>query len=192
MKIKFTKERAIKIDKEKEKIEKLLKLTKLSEINDEDNPTYTFSSLNFQQVKLVHLIILDGYLQIDAKMSILINDFFFDYCQNDYDRVEEISNSNKFKVFQKKVLNQMPFLRKVSILKEHMKLSKEIIKIIEKINDLRNAITHSLVPKNLGVERATYKKKSIYEIDTAEKISEDIDSVMKILQKKFVLSFDEK
>lgn len=181
-----------KVNKHKNEIRKLKELNGLNDILDtSEKNTYTFSQLEGQKRQLITVLILNSYLQIDAKMSILVANFFFHHCSKEWEVVQKVVNSKEFLVFSKKLLNEMPFLRKVSVIKEFVVIPKDTLTTINKLNDLRNAIAHSLMPEQLGEERVKYKGKLIFTLTGAKLIKQDVGKVMSFLQKNFVKAFDD-
>ncbi len=169
-----------------------MELNGLDDILDtSEKNTYTFSRLEGQKRQLITVLILGAYLQIDAKMSILVANFFFHHCSKEWEVVQKVTNSKEFLVFSKKLLNEMPFLRKISIIKEFVSIPKEMLTTINKLNDLRNAIAHSAIPEQLGEDRVKYKGKLIFSLLGAKLIKQDVKKVMSFLQKNFVRAFED-
>jgi len=178
-----------KINKRIKEVEWFFKLSGLSSLRDKTEDIMIFPNLESQQKQLVNNIILNTYLQINSKLDILISNFFFNHCQNNYEPVVEITTSDRFRVFQSHILDEMPFLRKLSILKTYTIIPKEIIKNIEKINDLRNAVAHSLIPEKLRNDRTLYLGKSIYTKEGIKLFYKEAGRTLGFLQKEFVKCF---
>jgi len=178
-----------KINKRIKEVEWFFELSGLGSLKEKSEGIMIFPNLDSQQRQLVNNIILNTYLQINSKFDILVSNFFFNHCQNNYEPVVEITTSDRFKVFQSYILDEMPFLRKLSILKTFITIPKEVIKNIEKINDLRNAIAHSLIPEKLRNDRTLYSGKSIYTKDGIKVFDKESRKTLNFLQKEFVKCF---
>ncbi len=178
-----------KINKRIKEVEWFIELSGLGSLKNKTKDIMIFSNLDGQQKQLVNNIILNTYLQINLKLDILVSNFFFNHCQNNYEPVVEITTSNRFKVFQSYILDEMPFLRKLSILKTFTVIPKEVIKNIEKINDLRNAVAHSLIPEKLKNDRTLYSGKSIYTKEGINLFNKEVRITLNFLQKEFVECF---
>ena len=182
-----------KIKKQQAELERIHKLAGLKKIKvwRKDKRTRVLSDLEGQKRRLITMIVLDSYLQIDNKMGILITNFFFNHCQKIDKVVQKITSSSEFKVFQSSILNEMPFMRKISTLKKIIDVPKYITADINRINDLRNAIAHSLIPETLENDRTSYKRKSIFSIEGVETLDKDTEKIMSFLQNHFVQAFEE-
>ncbi|HRY62236.1 MAG TPA: hypothetical protein P5056_00460 [Candidatus Paceibacterota bacterium] len=179
-----------RIKKEQKDIQELLKIASLNELTDTGSDNiYTFAHLGGQRQKLIRMMVLETYLQIDTKMNILIANFFFHHCQDDCEEVQKITTSKEFIVFSEKILNEMPFLRKVSSIKSFIFVPKKIVTDLNKLNDLRNAMAHALIPENLGTERVTYKGKSIFTLEGVRSFNKDMKSILSFLQRYFIQAF---
>ena len=102
----------------------------------------------------------------------------------------EIVNLREYSLFTKEILLEMPFMRKVSITKQIIEIPKNILSNINKINDIRNAITHTLTPEQLKNKRVLYNKKNIYEINTIVEFNKDYKKTSDFLQKLFEDGFE--
>lgn len=175
----------------KKSLESIFVLAGLGKIKSKSklDKLYFNANLEAQKRQLIRMMILESYLQIDAKIGILITNFFFSHCNNNYEIMQKITSSEQFKAFQDKILYEMPFLRKVSILKSFTTVPKVISSDIYKINDLRNAIAHALIPELLGQERITYKGESIFSVRGAKTFDGDVAKVMEFLQAHFEEAF---
>ncbi len=183
-------QREKKINKDQLEIDSLLKLVNLQKITDKGpSDIYTFTNLEGQKRQLIRMMILESYLQIDAKMSILVTDFLFHHCQDKHEDMVKITNSKEYLVFTDKLLKEMPFIRKVVVIKGFIAVPSDITSNLNKINDLRNAIAHSLIPENLGNERVLYKGKKVFSLEGAKLFNKDVSKIMTYLQKHFVQAF---
>lgn len=182
------------LDKKVEKLQKevdiLMSLAGLGRVEVDTSLIQALSDLGAQKRMIIRMMVLEGYLQIDNKMSILIADFFFKYVGSDDDEIERIATSDEFIVFEKKILNEMPFLRKVAVIEGFITLPKNIKSDIGKINDIRNAIAHALVPEKLGKHRVEYKGKLLFSLEGAEQFNKDIDNIMSFFQDYFLKTFE--
>lgn len=141
--------------------------------------------LDGRQKEITRNMVINYYLQIDLKFNILIANYFFGHCVDDYDEVVKITKSKKFILFDSCVLEEMPFLKKFRLLKEIIEIPKEIKGDIEKINDLRNAVSHAFIPEKLKNNRTLYKTKSIFTLEGLKKFNDDMGVVFEFLQKHF-------
>jgi hypothetical protein len=183
--------RETKINKDQKEIGNLLKIVGLEKIEDGGpRDIYTFTNLEGQKRRLIRMMILEDYLQIDSKMSILVTDFLFHHCQKEYEDMLKVTTSKEYLVFTDKLLKEMPFLRKVAVIKGFLSVPSDIVSGLNKINDLRNAIAHALIPESLGEERVLYKGELIFSLKGAKLFNKDTTKIMTYLQKHFTQAFE--
>ncbi len=185
------KNQELKIKKLKEELKEVFKIANLKKIdakniNEDDR---IFQKIQTQKRALINKIILDDYLWIDSRLNILIKNFFFKSLTEDHEFLMNVVDSREYKIFDSEILMEMPFMRKVSILKQIINIPKNITSNINKINNLRNAITHTLVPQRLSGGRTLYDKRDIYEVDTIIKFEKDFVKTSDFLQKLFMEGF---
>jgi hypothetical protein len=185
------KNQELKIKKLKEELKEVFKIANLKKIdakniNEDDR---IFQKIQTQKRVLINKIILDDYLWIDSRLNILIKNFFFKSLTEDHEFLMNVVDSREYKIFDSEILMEMPFMRKVSILKQIINIPKNITSNINKINNLRNAITHTLVPQRLSGGRTLYDKRDIYEVDTIIKFEKDFVKTSDFLQKLFMEGF---
>jgi hypothetical protein len=185
------KKQELKIKKLKEELKEVFKIANLKKIdakniNEDDR---IFQKIQTQKRALINKIILDDYLWIDSRLNILIKNFFFKSLTEDHEFLMNVVDSREYKIFDSEILMEMPFMRKVSILKQVINIPKNITSNINKINNLRNAITHTLVPQRLSGGRTLYDKRDIYEVDTIIKFEKDFVKTSDFLQKLFMEGF---
>lgn len=184
-----------KIDALQTELDEVMELAGLKKIEIPEDLTKPFITIlpdiEKQKRRIITMMVLGEYLQIDSKMSVLVTNFFFKHCQGTtWEAVQAIVETQEFIVFQSKIVNEMPFLRKLSILKEIYEVPKDIISKINKCNDLRNAIAHSLVPENLEHNRTLYNEQSIFTNAGIKAFITDVQLVMDFLQNHFIEAFE--
>lgn len=184
-----------KIEASQMELDEVMELAGLKKIEVPEDLLKPFITIlpdiNNQKKKIITMMVLGEYLQIDSKMSVLVTNFFFRHCQGTtWEAVQAIVTTHEFEVFQAKIVNEMPFLRKLSILKEIYDIPKDIVSKVNKLNDLRNAIAHSLVPENLEHNRTLYNEQSIFTNDGIKVFLTDVQSVMDFLQNHFIEAFE--
>ena len=184
-----------KIDALQAELDEVMELAGLKKIEIPEDLTKPFITIlpdiEKQKRRIITMMVLGEYLQIDSKMSVLVTNFFFKHCQGTtWEAVQAIVETQEFIVFQTKIVNEMPFLRKLSILKEIYDVPKDIISKINKCNDLRNAIAHSLVPENLEHNRTLYNEQSIFTNAGIKAFITDVQLVMDFLQNHFIEAFE--
>ncbi len=184
-----------KIDVLQAELDEVMELAGLKKIEIPEDLTKPFITIlpdiEKQKRTIITMMVLGEYLQIDSKMSVLVTNFFFKHCQGTtWEAVQAIVETQEFIVFQSKIVNEMPFLRKLSILKEIYEVPKDIVSKINKCNDLRNAIAHSLVPENLEHNRTLYNEQSIFTNAGIKAFVTDVQLVMDFLQHHFIEAFE--
>lgn len=183
-----------KIDALQAELDEVIELAGLKKIEIPEDLTKPYITIlpdiEKQKRRIITMMVLGEYLQIDSKMSVLVTNFFFKHCQGTWEATQSIVETTEFEVFQKKIVNEMPFLRKLSILKEIYEIPKDIVSKVNKVNDLRNAIAHSLVPENLEHNRTLYNEQSIFTNAGIKAFLTDVQSVMDFLQNHFLEAFE--
>ena len=87
--------------------------------------------------------------------------------------------TKKFRLFNYHVIEQLSLMPKLKFVKSLSGLPKAIYADIERLNDLRNALAHSLWPENLKRYRpmATWKGKSIFTADGLVAFDDDMAKI---------------
>jgi hypothetical protein len=85
-------------------------------------------------------------------------------------------------MFNYHVLEGMPLLRKLALVKEYHDIPKPIEEIIVLTNTIRNAVAHSFFPMNKRdfkkTGKVTYKGKDIFTLDGLKRFDDDINKAV--------------
>ncbi|MFI5153957.1 MAG: hypothetical protein ACHQET_11525, partial [Chitinophagales bacterium] len=92
--------------------------------------------------------------------------------------------TKRFKNFNYYILERIYLLNKLDLVKEIVKVPRNIENSIRAINDLRNGLAHSFFPENLRRNKPLYKGKSIYTTEGIQKLQEDNLEISNFLFKK--------
>jgi hypothetical protein len=93
-------------------------------------------------------------------------------------------HTKKFKYFNYYIIEKLYLLNKLDLVKNILKIPREIESAIKRINDLRNGLAHSFFPENLRRNKPTYKDKSIYSIEGLKLFEEDRGKINDFFFKK--------
>lgn len=180
----------VHIDKAYKDLGKVLSILGKDSWNGKVSSYRNASDVVWHQKAVIHSVILSDYLEMNSKFDTLILNYFFNHCQNSYEDTIKKTGAEEFKIFQVEILESMPFLRKFTIIKRFVEVPSDMKKNVEKLNDLRNAIAHHMLPEKLKDNRVIYKKKLIYNLDGLKCYHEDIIKTFDFFQNLFYEAFE--
>ena len=143
------------------------------EIKQLDKDAIT-STLDITKRQIVRGYVVDCYVLIDEFLNIILCNYYFGRKDFQY-----LWRTKKFKRFNYYFLEEVSTRAKLKHVKEIKKIPKNILSIILKIIDVRNALAHSFFPENLKKLKPVYKGKDIFTLEGLKLLSEDMDKITK-------------
>src|SRR5262245_56030087 len=115
--------------------------------------------------KLVRGEIVSKYTVIDEYLTMIICDYYFPRALDEYTYRNAWKNK-RFVIFNHRIMEELSLLKKLDIVNEIDEVPKGEANIIRRINDLRNALAHSLFPENrrryMQSRKVLYQKIDIF------------------------------
>jgi hypothetical protein len=175
------------------KVNELQEISKLVSVdfwnveNSKDDDDQKEVLLELARDRLIRSDIVYSYVLIDESLCELIVRYFFDPTKSSI----ELWETPQFKMFNYHVLEGMPLLRKLALVKECNDIPKPLEEIIALTNTVRNAVAHSFFPMNKRdfrkTGKVTYKGKDIFTVEGLKRFGDDVDKAVRYLA---YLAFD--
>ena len=170
--------------RQKTKVRELNEIAKLIGVdfwnaeNSSDDNSVKNVLLELAKDKLIRSGVIYSYVLIDELLCELIARYFFDPRKTSI----QLWKTERFKMFNYHVLEGMPLLRKLALVKEYHDIPKPIEEIIVLTNTIRNAVAHSFFPMNKRdfkkTGKVTYKGKDIFTLDGLKRFDDDINKAV--------------
>jgi hypothetical protein len=146
------------------------------ETYSEDNRIY---HLNWVKALMIRSAIVTDHTLLDENLNRCIVNYFFGRKKD----INSLWKTKKFKSFNYFILEKLSLRNKIRLVKNIRKIPDEIVKNIEGINYLRNAIVHAFNPDSLRVNRSEYKGRNIFSIEGFRQYDRDLGKVRSYLMK---------
>jgi hypothetical protein len=124
--------------------------------------------LEITRNRLIATAILEDYVWFDEGLASIIARYFFGRRS-----FIELWRTRRFQRFNHFILERLYLLQKLALVKDLMKVPREVVTYMVKLNDLRNAVAHSFFPENLRGKRTTYRGVDIFTLGRFEMLMED-------------------
>lgn len=125
-----------------------------------------------ETIKRQHIVgaILSKYLLMDEHLSCVMCWYFFGTTRT----FPQQWRSNQFKAFNYHVLEKLYLQQKLEFVRAVYGLPNRIVGDLMALNDLRNALAHSLFPENRR-RKPEWKGQPIFEVATVRRFLEDME-----------------
>lgn len=130
-------------------------------------------TLELQKNQIIRSAVVIQYTLIDEHLNNQICKYFFGAKTS----FIKLWKTRKFQVFNYHILENLYLLQKLSLVKDIIKIPKKIVANIEKVNALRNSLTHAFFPENLRKYKPTYKEKNIFTLEGIKLFMEDMSVI---------------
>jgi hypothetical protein len=169
---------------QKAKVRELEEISKLTHVDfwnveksDDDNDVRNVV-LDIARDRIIRSDVVFAYVLIDELLAELMARYFF----NPRKTSMQLWKDEKFANFSYHILEGMPLMRKLSLVKEFCDIPKPIEQIITLTNVIRNAVAHSFFPMNKRdfkrTRKVTYKGKDVFTLDGLRLFSADTDKAV--------------
>jgi hypothetical protein len=149
-------------------------------IEENYEPRYRTDKLELMRDKLVRSEVIYRYNLIDEFLTCVICDYYFPRPKRSTSYAK-LWRTKHFKVFVHYLMDETFLLRKLSVVEAIKKVPKDVSNSIKRINDVRNALAHSLLPENrrryMEDKKVTYKGVELFSHAGVLKFHEDYDLV---------------
>jgi hypothetical protein len=134
--------------------------------------------------KLVRGEVITKYAVIDELLTMIICNYYFHKSKREL-TYRRLWKTRRFAIFNHYIMDEVYLLKKMSIVASMRTIPKEVTKIIARINDLRNALAHSMFPQNrrqhMPHRKVMYQGLDIFTKPGVEKFEEEFQIVRKYL-----------
>jgi hypothetical protein len=156
-------------------------------IEENYKPTDRKVKLEMMRDKLIRSEVINFYTMIDEFLTDVICDYYF-HRPNKSVTYRNLWRTKHFRVFVHYLMDETFLLKKLSVVDAIKKVPTDVSNNIKRINDVRNAIAHSLFPQNrrhyMAEKRVIYHGADLFSRAGVIKLREDYDIVYKYFEKK--------
>jgi hypothetical protein len=149
-------------------------LFSLDYYNIEQYPKDTRTTyLELAKDKLIRVQVIMWYTLVDEFLNIELSHYFFGRSRS----FLYLWRTKRFQNFNHYFLEELSLLQKLRFVRSIIKVPKNIIADIERLNSLRNGLAHSFFPQNLRKSQPIWKGKDIFSLEGVALFEEDMDKV---------------
>jgi hypothetical protein len=137
------------------------------------------TGLEVTKDKVIRAQVIVWYTLVDEFLNIRLCHYFFG-AKADFIRLWK---TKKFQLFNYHILEELSLMKKLAFVRSLVKMPKQIVSDIGRLNALRNGIAHALYPQNLKRNTPVYKGKNIFTIEGLRLLRDDSERVLRYLRK---------
>jgi len=149
-------------------------------VEEHYKPGFRKDKLELMKDKLVRSEIIYRYTLIDEFLTCVICDYYFHRPKKSVS-YQRLWRTKHFKVFVHYLMDESFLLKKLSMVDAIKKVPTNVSSNIMRINDVRNALAHSLIPQNrrryMAEKKVTYRGVPLFSREGVLKFHEDYDVV---------------
>jgi hypothetical protein len=143
--------------------------------------------LNVMKDKLVRSEVVIRYALIDEFLTDIICDYYF-HRPNKKVSYRSLWRTKKFKAFVHYLMDETFLLKKLAMVEAIMTVPSAVSSAVKRINEVRNAITHSIFPENrrryMAAKKVAYQGVDLFTVEGIEKLQQDYEAVRAHFAKK--------
>ncbi len=121
-----------------------------------------------------------NYTFIDEMLNCIICNHYFGRNKS----YIKLWKTKRFRYFNYYILEKIYLLNKLDLVKELVKVPRNIENTIRAINDLRNGMAHAFFPENLRRNKPVYKGVDIHSYEGMKLLKDENNEVVNFLMKK--------
>ncbi len=125
--------------------------------------------------KLIRSYIIYQYTFIDEYLTDIICNFYFQRPKEP--NYGKLWKTKRFRIFVHSLMDETFLLKKLTIVEAIKDVPVEVSNAIKRINDIRNAMAHSLFPENrrryMTKKTVTYRGSHLFSLEGIEKFHDD-------------------
>lgn len=137
--------------------------------------------------KLIRSEVIMRYTVIDEFLTAIICDYYFGSPKTPGD-YSQLWKTKRFRVFVHFLMDETFLLKKLAVVEAIAVVPKQVSSVIKSINDVRNALAHSLFPENrrryMKQKKVTHNGFDVFSRAGIEEFNKDYEVVRKYLVKK--------
>jgi hypothetical protein len=132
--------------------------------------------LRMMKDKLVRSHIVAQYTFIDEYLTMIICNYYF-YRPKKNVWYRELWKTKRFRVFMHHLMDEMFVLKKLAVVEAIKDVPTDVSNAIKRINDVRNAIAHTLFPEQRRrykkENKVTYRGSDLFSMEGLQKFRDD-------------------
>lgn len=144
--------------------------------------------LGIMKDKLVRSHVVLKYTYIDELLTDIICNYYFHLQSANNTTYAQMWKTKRFRTFVHYLMDETFLLKKLSLVEAIKNVPSDVSSAIRRINDARNALTHSLFPENrrryMKHKKVLYAGKDLLSLEGIEAFNEDCGVAERWLDKK--------
>jgi hypothetical protein len=136
--------------------------------------------LKVMKDKLVRSEVVIKYALIDEFLTDVICDYYF-HRPDKTKSYRTLWKTKKFRTFVHYLMDETFLLKKLLMVEAIIIVPSAVSSAVKRINDVRNAVTHSFFPENrrryMDAKGVTYKGVDLFTVEGVEKLQQDYEAV---------------
>jgi hypothetical protein len=153
----------------------------------EGPPEYRTEVLKRMQDQLVRSEVVMRYTLLDEFLTDIICDYYFRRKKGQVS-YRTLWKTKPFKIFVHHLMDETYVLKKMAIVHAIKAIPSDASSAIARINDVRNALTHSFFPEHrrryMADQKVIYKGVHLFSVEGVEKFGEDYNLAQKYLVRR--------
>jgi hypothetical protein len=133
--------------------------------------------LQITKNKIVRSHVIIKYALIDEYLTDIICNYYFHRQAKKNATYREMWKTKRFRTFVHYLMDETFLLKKLALVGAIKNVPKDVSSAIQRINDVRNALAHSLFPENrrryMMGKKVIYLGSDIFTLDGIEKLNQD-------------------
>jgi hypothetical protein len=143
--------------------------------------------LKMMRQQLITSEVVKTYTFVDELLSVIICHYYFRKPKGEFS-FQKLWRTKKFKAFAYNVLDSLYPLQKMRMVNEIREIPKDHRQTIDRLNNLRNSLTHSFFPENRKIyaehKRVIYRDHDIFTVAGFDKFNDETTDLTSYLFKR--------
>jgi hypothetical protein len=133
--------------------------------------------LQIMKDKMVRSHVIIKYALIDEKLTDILCNYYFHRQAKKNTTYPQLWRTKRFQIFVHYLMDEMFLIKKLSAVEAIKNVPREVSSAIKRVNDIRNALTHSLFPENrrrhMADKKVMYAGSHLFTHDGIKKFDQD-------------------
>ena len=151
------------------------------------DPEARTTYLELMKDKLVRSEVINRYTLLDEFLTVIICNYYFRRPKRG-ETFRSLWKTKPFKVFVHYIMDEIYLLKKLEIARAIKEVPGDVVSVIKRINDVRNALAHSFFPQNrrryMADKKVMYKGLHIFTPEGVAAFEEDFQRADNYLMKR--------
>jgi hypothetical protein len=144
--------------------------------------------LKIMKDKLVRSHVIIKYALIDEYLTDIICNYYFHRQAAKNATFRQLWRTKRFKLFVHYLMDETFLLKKLSLVEAIRDVPTDVSSAVKRLNDIRNALAHSLFPENrrryMAGKKVMYSGTHLFTLEGIEKLNQDCAVAENWLRKK--------